>query len=101
MEKGVNKIRRICLNGRPITIEDLDDLAHRRACLELTLSDEIACKLDAGSDYLQMCVERQDAIYGITTGFGEDCCVPVTGAQVFRLPTNLVRYHGCGVQEIC
>ena len=93
-------MRSVLLNGRAITIEDLDDLAHQRAEPNLPLSDETARELDAGADYLLSCIEQDESIYGITTGYGEDCRVQVSGPQAFRLPTHLVRYHGCGTGEL-
>lgn len=93
-------MRSVLLDGQPITIEDLDDLAYQRARLDAVLGEEVVRELDAGAEYLRERIARDERIYGITTGYGEDCCVPVTGSQAFELPANLVRYHGCGTGDL-
>ena len=42
-------------------------------------------------------IEAGDAIYGVTTGFGDSWNTSIDPTLAHALQRNLVRYHGCGV----
>lgn len=42
-------------------------------------------------------MREEGVIYGVTTGYGDSCTVPVPPALVPELPRQLYTYHGCGL----
>ena len=50
-----------------------------------------------GADFLDRLLREDDAIYGVTTGYGDSCTVPVPLSLVAELPHQLYTCHGCGL----
>jgi histidine ammonia-lyase len=68
---------------------------------QLTLSKSSSQKVQAGRDYLDEKMAKQEgAIYGINTGFGSLCDVAIEGKDLERLQENLVRSHACGTGAV-
>ncbi|MEG1455161.1 MAG: aromatic amino acid ammonia-lyase, partial [Comamonas sp.] len=53
--------------------------------------------IQRGADFLDRLLLEDGAIYGVTTGYGDSCTVPVPLALVTELPHHLYTYHGCGL----
>tara|TARA_R110001592_G_scaffold162584_2_gene396081 strand:- start:232555 stop:234072 length:1518 start_codon:yes stop_codon:yes gene_type:complete len=67
----------------------------------LALSEGSAQLVQAGRDYLDQKMEREEgAIYGINTGFGSLCDVAIEGKDLEKLQENLVRSHACGTGAV-
>lgn len=81
----------------PLTIEDLLRIAHRRAPVRLSQSPEYLEQIRAGTVFLDTLLEDDGVIYGVTTGYGDSCTVPVPRHLVQDLPLHLSRFHGCGL----
>jgi len=82
--------------GQKLTVELLEAVAHRRARVSGPTTKALE-RTAAGRRVLQDHLERAGTVYGVTTGFGDSCETPVSGALTLELPQNLVRFHGCGV----
>lgn len=89
--------REIAFGVAPLTIEDIQLIAERNAPVRLSQSSEFVEQIKAGSAFLDTLLEEDGVIYGVTTGYGDSCTVPVPRHLVEELPLNLSRFHGCGL----
>jgi histidine ammonia-lyase len=89
--------RTVCFAADRLTIEDIVDLAHGEA--HATLSGEPAFRafISRGAAFLERRLREDGSVYGVTTGFGDSCTVPVAPELVDELPRHLYRFHGCGL----
>jgi histidine ammonia-lyase len=91
--------RRISFGDRACTIQDVVDLAHRRAVAELSSDPAVRARLQRGADFVDRLLAEDGVIYGVTTGYGDSCTVVVPPDLVDELPERLFTYHGCGLGE--
>ncbi|MBW8309798.1 MAG: aromatic amino acid ammonia-lyase [Candidatus Paracaedibacteraceae bacterium] len=82
---------------RPLTIEEADALSSQMLQLRLTSDDNFKSYIQNGSDFLSHHFDKEGAIYGVTTGYGDNCDRAVPVDLVEDLPLNLLRFHGCGL----
>lgn len=54
-------------------------------------------KIDIGHNKLMAALDRQETIYGVTTGFGGSSKRIITPAKAVTLQKNLITYLNCGV----
>ena len=87
----------IVLGTAALTIEDVLDVAHRVAPVRLCRSPEYLERIRAGTAFLDRLLEDDGVVYGVTTGYGDSCTVPVPRHLVDELPLHLSRFHGCGL----
>ncbi len=80
------------------SLEDLRDLVEGRPTL--SLSSEVAEKIQAGADYVQRKAMEDVYIYGVNTGFGSLCETRVLPSEVELLQYNHVVSHACGVGPV-
>lgn len=67
---------------------------------KLELSDDSKGMITASREYLEKRLkDKQEAIYGINTGFGSLCDVTISSASLEQLQENLVKSHACGTGE--
>lgn len=66
----------------------------------LQLSEKSRRLITASREYLEKRLKHnQEPIYGINTGFGSLCDVPISSARLEQLQENLVRSHACGTGQ--
>jgi histidine ammonia-lyase len=87
----------IVVGEATISPTDIVALARGQAQVALDETPSYRARLEASRQVLAQATARGEAVYGVTTGFGRSCDVPVTGDLISRMPENLVRFHGCGV----
>ena len=68
----------------------------------LALSQEATARIQHCRAYLDRKMQnRQEPIYGVTTGFGSLCNVSVEASELSQLQKNLMMSHACGMgQEV-
>ena len=86
----------VIFDGRPLRIEDIVDLAHRRRSALLGDAPTFRARIQAGADFVARLLAEDGVIYGVTTGFGDSCTVVVPPHLVAELPHRLYTYHGIG-----
>lgn len=93
-EKQANPV----LGGRPLTLEEVVAIAHGA---EVRLHDDPAFhdRIERGAAFVDRLLAEEGEIYGITTGYGDSCCVGVPLDLARQLPVHLMRYHGCGLGD--
>jgi histidine ammonia-lyase len=87
---------RIRFGRRPVTLDDVWELAHGRARAELDPDPAYRAELEASHASLQRQLRAGRAVYGITTGVGDSCETEVGADYAASLATNLYRFHGVG-----
>ncbi|MEZ5975342.1 MAG: aromatic amino acid lyase [Planctomycetota bacterium] len=84
------------LDGQSLTLEDLQPLARGFDC-RLEVSEEVYAGLQPSREMVEGCLERGEAVYGISTGFGKLKSVAVAPGDLEELQRNLVLSHSVGV----
>jgi histidine ammonia-lyase len=82
---------------RPLNIEDVDDVAHKRVALSLSQSEPFIARLARGAAIIEQRLANNIPTYGVNTGFGASVKNAVAVDYAAALAKNLPRYHGCGV----
>ncbi|MBI2395772.1 MAG: histidine ammonia-lyase [Deltaproteobacteria bacterium] len=86
------------LLGRPLSLEDLEDVARRRR--KVGLADDARAQVVAARAAIDALAAGGDAapnVYGVNTGFGALSETRIGAADIRRLQRNLIRSHCCGV----
>lgn len=83
----------------PLTIEQANAIARREADISLQNDAGFVAMIRRGAAFLDSLLDREGVIYGVTTGYGDSCVVPVPLEQVEALPTGLFTFHGCGMGQ--
>lgn len=66
----------------------------------IALSDDAKARIVRCREYLDRKMEsHKEPIYGITTGFGALCDIPVSPSELEQLQYNLVVSHACGTGD--
>jgi len=90
-------VREISIGEQPVSIEDVVDLARRRATVKLSDAAGFRERISRGAELLDRILEEDGVIYGVTTGYGDSCSVDVPADLAWELPIHLTRFHGCGL----
>src|SRR5215213_5966773 len=85
----------ISIDGHGLTIDLVRSVAVDGARVELALSART--KMNATQKVVAGIVERGDAVYGVTTGFGKLSEIAIPRDRLAELQVNLVRSHASGV----
>ncbi|MCA1248772.1 aromatic amino acid lyase, partial [Massilia sp. MS-15] len=82
-----------------LTIEDVIAVACLSARPVLSMEPAFRDRIKRGADFLDALLREDGVIYGVTTGYGDSCTVPVPLHLVSELPHQLYTYHGCGLGQ--
>lgn len=87
----------IVIKGQTLTIEDVCAVAKHTQ--EIVLSDNLIFRrrIDKGAEFIDTLLKEEGCIYGVTTGYGDSCTVPIPLKYVEELPKHLYTFHGCGL----
>lgn len=91
--------RKIEFDNGPLKIEDIVDIAEGSASVALSDAPQFRSTITRGADFLDRLLREEGTIYGVTTGYGDSCTVPVPRELVAELPRQLYTYHGCGLGD--
>ena len=87
----------ICFDRGLLQIDDIVALAAGRARAALSDDPLFRAAIARGADFLDRLLREDGAIYGVTTGYGDSCTVPIAPELVAELPHHLVTFHGVGL----
>lgn len=87
-------------DGYQLTINDIDLIARRELSLLVSKNPIFRQKIEEGATFLQNMLQKDGYIYGVTTGYGDNCSRPVPLDLVPELPLHLTRFHGCGLGSL-
>ncbi len=91
--------RTIEVGARRMTLEDVVAVATAAAGVRLSADAGFTARIRDGVAYLESLLSNGNVVYGVNTGYGDSCTVPVPPHLVAELPLHLSRYHGCGLGE--
>jgi histidine ammonia-lyase len=90
-------VNEIVVGSARLSVEHVVAVAQDGARVALPDDRAFRLRIEAGAKFLDELLARNGAIYGVTTGYGDSCTVPVPPELVHELPTHLMRFHGCGL----
>lgn len=90
----------VIFGERPLGIEQVVAIAQRRASALLQGDADYRERIAKGARFLDSLLDKEGVIYGVTTGYGDSCVVPVPLEQVEALPRHLFTFHGCGLGKL-
>ena len=82
--------------------EEVLDLFWQRLLVadKIEITDSVIYAVKKNRSYLEKrLIEKQEAIYGINTGFGSLCNIEIKEEELSDLQHNLVMSHACGVGD--
>ncbi len=85
----------VILTGHDLTLEQVDAVARHGA--PVALDPEARSRMAASRAVVEELVERGEAAYGVTTGFGDLAMVRIDPSDARRLQQNLLVSHAVGV----
>ena len=85
---------RVRLDGESLTVEDVVAVAREDAPVEIADAAREAVRTSRGR--VEDVLDSDEAVYGITTGFGELVDERIPRSAVDELQANLVRSHAAG-----
>lgn len=85
----------VVLDGHSLAVADVVAVAYRGA--QVTLAPQALARLERVRAIVDGIVERNDVVYGITTGFGKLSDVAIPPSRLAELQVNLIRSHSVGV----
>ena len=90
-------IKQVCLTDCKNTLEEF--MAVVRYHAELIFSPEFCENIRANRRLIDRFLAENRAIYGVTTGFGENVRYVIPPEEAKTLQRNIVRSHACAVGE--
>jgi histidine ammonia-lyase len=87
----------VVFDSQPLNIEDICLLADKQAVCELSRQTEFIKRIDKGALFIDALLKEEGFVYGVTTGYGDSCTVPIPLNLVEELPKHLYTFHGCGL----
>ncbi|HEY8198634.1 MAG TPA: histidine ammonia-lyase [Candidatus Limnocylindrales bacterium] len=85
----------IVLTGHDLTLEAVEVVARHGG--SVALAPEARARMARSRSVIEAIVERGEAVYGVTTGFGDLATVRIAPADAARLQENLLISHAVGV----
>ncbi len=95
LDKHPETIREVEIDGRNLTFNQVVAVARHGA--EVRLSESARRRVACCRVMVDLLIEQNAVVYGLTTGFGKLRDVPIPPKQAARLQLNLLRSHACGV----
>ena len=85
----------IRLDGESLTIQDVAHIAYDSS-VTVELADSVLPQVQSSRELVEEWVNREEVIYGVTTGFGEFANVVISTDELEKLQANLIRSHAVG-----
>jgi len=89
----------VVFDGRSVTIEAICQIARQQAVAGLSSDPVFIERIDKGARFIDTLLIEQGFVYGVTTGFGDSCTVPIPLNLVALLSKQLYTFHGCGLGD--
>jgi histidine ammonia-lyase len=86
---------KVAVNGQGLTIEQVA-LVAREGC-RVEIDPESVSRIKSSRDIVEDYVNREEVVYGVTTGFGRFSDVAISKDEAELLQKNLIVSHACGV----
>lgn len=97
MELIREKNRKVTLGDRKTTLEEF--IAVSRYGAEVSFSPSYSEKVSRSRGLVEKFLDENRVIYGLTTGFGDNCNKIISPEDAITLQKNIIRSHACSVGE--
>src|SRR5215216_4208825 len=87
--------RTVVLDGESLLIDDVRAVADEGA--RVVVSDAALARMRRTRAVVERIVQRNEVVYGVTTGFGKLSEIAIPPDRLAELQVNLVRSHSAGV----
>lgn len=87
---------KVTVGQRRLTVEGVVNIAVAGRPVALSGSKAYRRRIERGAAYLREALGRGECVYGVNTGYGDNCTTTIPAKLVPGLPDNLIRYHGVG-----
>jgi histidine ammonia-lyase len=87
----------VLIDGGRLTIEDICHIAKQTKTLILSEEGIFKDRINKGAEFVNTLLREEGFIYGVTTGYGDSCTVPIPLEYVADLSRHLYTFHGCGL----
>lgn len=88
-------MEKIVIDGNSLAIEEFVNVVRKGYKVEL--SKEAVKKVEESRQVVDEIVDREEIVYGITTGFGKFSDILISKDETKKLQKNLIMSHSCGV----
>ncbi len=85
------------IDGRSLDLDQFIEVTRHNK--EIRLTEEAKEKVNKSREYVDMLVEEERVVYGITTGFGKFSDVTIKEEDTKALQRNLIISHACGIGQ--
>ena len=90
----------LSVEGRPLTIDNVCDVATCRLELRFAEDGPAARRMQQSVAFVRRAVDEQRTIYGVTTGFGGMAGVPVAAELAAESQNNLLAFLAAGAGDV-
>ncbi|HVI42964.1 MAG TPA: aromatic amino acid ammonia-lyase [Anaerovoracaceae bacterium] len=91
------RIKEVILGGHDITLEEFVAVARYDA--KVVLSPLYSERVAKSRGLIEKFLDERRVIYGVTTGFGDNCDKIILPEQAITLQKNIIRSHACSLGE--
>jgi histidine ammonia-lyase len=88
---------KLIIDGNSLTLDKIEFFINENP--QVLLSKEAEKKVDKARALIDEWIEKDEVIYGVTTGFGEFSNVKISHDELEQLQENLIVSHSCGTGE--
>jgi len=93
------KLSRLRISDRTVPLDQIIAVAETSIPVEISGDTAYLKKLEDSVAVVNDFIERDQPIYGVTTGYGSSCGNRFSARDIDALAYNLIQYHGCGTGE--
>jgi len=93
----MNHATPLLLSGQNLSLEEICSVA--RGERQVGLAAPSLARVDAAREVVEKILDKEDAVYGVNTGFGKLSDVRIPADRLGDLQLNLVRSHACGLGD--
>ncbi|MGZ8213922.1 MAG: HAL/PAL/TAL family ammonia-lyase [Methylosarcina sp.] len=87
----------VTIDGSRLSIEAVCRIAEGSAKAHLGEAPAFVERINKGARFIETLLREEGCVYGVTTGYGDSCTVPVPLEHVADLSRHLYTFHGCGL----
>jgi histidine ammonia-lyase len=87
----------VLVDGGRLTIEDICHIAKQTKTLFVSDTAFFKNRINKGAEFVNKLLQEEGFIYGVTTGYGDSCTVPIPMEYAADLSRHLYTFHGCGL----
>ncbi|PEJ57599.1 histidine ammonia-lyase [Bacillus sp. AFS002410] len=92
-----NSIKEVILGDHELSINEV--IAVARYGAKVSFTENYLCRINNSRNLIEMFLEEERAVYGVTTGFGSNVTEVISKEDAQTLQRNIVRSHAVSVGE--